>query len=235
MSDAFPMQSQLDNGDLAKMAEHFFGYGRWDAPFWFVGPEAGMGKGGIDSIAARFESWQLLGGGGVVDCSKHHLGFGLTKWHQSHPPTQATWRQLIRLLLAYKGMNPTLNDIRAYQRDHWGREDGETCVIELSGLPAPNMGVERDRLSFLSRRVERIWNETRLHRPKFIVMYGTGQRGEWEQIAGGNFDADGLHRVAEIGTVAAITPHPVSRGISGEFWKEIGQRLRATVNDCTNG
>ncbi len=227
MSDAVLKQSELGTCDTVHMAEHFFGYGRWDAPFWFVGPEAGMGKDSIDSIAARFKSWQRLGGGTVVDCSEHHLGFGMTKWHQSHPPMQATWRQLIRLLLAYKGMNPTLDDIRAYQRDRWGRINGETCVIELSGLPAPSMGVERDRLSFLSRRVDRIWKEARLHRPKFIVMYGSGQRGEWEQIARGKFGADGLHWIAEIGTVAAMTPHPVSRGITSEFWKDMGQRLRA--------
>jgi hypothetical protein len=103
----------------------------------------------------------------------------------------------------------------------------ETCVIELSGIPAPNMRVPQDRLSFLSRRVDRIFKEARHHRPKFIVMYGTGQRGEWEQIAGGKFDADGLHWIAEIGTVAAMTPHPVSRGISSGFWKDMGQRLRA--------
>src|ERR1035438_9104836 len=37
------------DSELAAMAEHFFGYGRWDAPFWFIGSEAGMDKGGKDS------------------------------------------------------------------------------------------------------------------------------------------------------------------------------------------
>lgn len=35
--------SSLGDPELADMAEHFFGYGRWDAPFWFVEPKAGMG------------------------------------------------------------------------------------------------------------------------------------------------------------------------------------------------
>jgi hypothetical protein len=226
------MQSQVGKGNLAYMAERFFGYGSWDAPYWFVGPEASMGKDGIDSIAARFESWQRLGGGGVVDCSKHHLGFGMTKWHQSHPPTQATWRQLIRLLLAYKGTNPNLDDIRAYQRDHWGQENGETCVIELSGLPAPNMRVPRERLRFLSRRVERVRQQMLEHRPAFVVMYGAGQRDQWGQIAGGSFDSDGFCWVE--GTVAAIAPHPVSHGTGNEFWQGLGRRLRATVDDSSN-
>jgi hypothetical protein len=30
----------LSQSALDHMAEHFFGYGRWDAPYWFVGPEA---------------------------------------------------------------------------------------------------------------------------------------------------------------------------------------------------
>jgi len=38
----------LSQQELENMAEHFFGYGRWDAPFWFIGPEAGMGKDGKD-------------------------------------------------------------------------------------------------------------------------------------------------------------------------------------------
>jgi len=32
------------------MAEQLFGYGRWDAPFWFIGPEAGMGQDGTDNL-----------------------------------------------------------------------------------------------------------------------------------------------------------------------------------------
>jgi hypothetical protein len=207
------------------MAEHFFGYGRWDALYWFIGPEAAMDNDGIDSVPARFESWQRLGGAAVVDCAEHHRGFGMPKWHRHHPPTQATWRQLIRLLLAYKGMNPNLDDIRAYQRDHWGREGGETCVIELSGIPAPNMRVPRDRLSFLSRRVDRIRQEARNHHPQFILMYGTGQREEWKNIAGGEFDAHGFRWMD--GTLAAIVPHPVSRGVGSEYWKGLGQRLWA--------
>lgn len=34
----------LTNSALNQMAENFFGYGRWDAPHWFIGPEARMGR-----------------------------------------------------------------------------------------------------------------------------------------------------------------------------------------------
>ena len=37
------------------MAEDFYGYGRWEAPFCFIGPEAGMGNDGKDNLAARYQ------------------------------------------------------------------------------------------------------------------------------------------------------------------------------------
>jgi hypothetical protein len=206
------------------MAENFYGYGRWDAPFWFLGAEAGMSKDGIDSLSARFKSWQEIGGAGVVDCAKHHHGFGMTKWHQPHPPTQPTWRQLIRLFLAHKCMNPNIEDIRAYQRDHWGSKDGETCVIELMGLASPNMRTPQDRTTFLSRRIERIRKEAFTHQPAFIVMYGLGQREEWERIAGQKFDSNGICHIGK--TIAALASHPVAKGLDNEYWVKLGQALR---------
>jgi len=103
----------LSQQELAHMAEHFFGYGRWDAPFWFIGPEAGMGKNGRDSLVARYESWKQLGFAPIFDCAAHHRGFGFTEWHKPHPPPQPTWRQLIRLLLFYKGEQTDIEAIRA--------------------------------------------------------------------------------------------------------------------------
>jgi len=233
MSDIIQGQSERGTFDVVQMAEHFFGYGRWDAPYWFLGPEAGMSKDGIDSLSVRYKSWKQLGCASVVDCEKHHRGFRFTKWHDPPPkhklPTQSTWRQLIRLLLAYKGMSPTLDDIRAYQQCHWGSENGETCVIELSGIPAPNMQVQRDRETFLLRRIEQLRQKALIHRPKFIVMYGTGQREEWKRIVGGDFDTGGIRRME--GTVAVVASHPVSHGTSNEYWVELGQRLRAALDE----
>ena len=187
-----------------------------------------MGKDDKDSLAARYESWKQLGCAPIVDCEKHHRGFGFTKWHQNRPPTQATWRQLILLLLAYKGMNPNLDDIREYQRDDWGHENGETCVIELLGVSAPNKRVPRDRLSFMSRRVERIRQEMLERRPEFVLMYGQGNRMEWELIAGGEFDANGLCRMGK--TIVAIASHPVTRGLGNGYWVNLGRILRGTMN-----
>ena len=211
------------------MAEDFFGYGRWEAPYWFVGPEAGMAKAG-DTLELRYQSWKRLKCAPVVDCAAHHRGFGFPKWHQDRPPTQATWRQLIRLLLAYKGFPTDTESIRNYQRDRWGSSYGETCVIELSGLPAPNMRTERDRTSFLAQRIERIREALMAARPspQFIVMYGQGNRAEWDQIAQQAFDADGFCWTGN--TVAVIATHPVTMGLGNEYWAKLGQKVRQAVD-----
>jgi hypothetical protein len=205
------------------MAEHFYGYGRWEAPFWFIGVEAGMGKDDKDNLAARYDSWKQLWCAPIVDCAAHHRGFGFTKWHDPPSPTQPTWRQLIRLLLAYQGKEPSLDDIRKYQRDRWGHASGETCVIELSGFPAPDMRASRDRTSFLSGRVERIRGAALKNTPEFIVMYGQGNRKEWERIAGDKFDANGIFRMGK--TIAATAPHPVTRGLGNEYLVNLGRLL----------
>jgi hypothetical protein len=53
------MKSTPNRSELDHMAEDFFGYGKWQAPFWFIGPEAGMAKSG-DSLELRYESWKTL-------------------------------------------------------------------------------------------------------------------------------------------------------------------------------
>lgn len=233
MSNFFNKQGELGSSDIVQMSEHFFGYGRWDAPFWFVGPEAGMGKDGSDNLAARYESWKRLEFSPVVDCAAHHLGFGFTKWHQPDPPIQRTWGQLIRLLLTYKGLSSDKEAIRKYQRERWGSLEGETCVIELSGLASPNMQTRRDRATFLSRRIERIRKEALRYAPEFIVMYGEGQRKEWERIADSKFDSNGLCWMNK--TIIAVAPHPTAprpaaKGLVKEYWMNLGRSLRSTVN-----
>lgn len=218
----------LNTPELAYMAEHFFGYGKWEAPYWFIGPEAGMAKAG-DSLELRYRSWKQLGSAPVVDCAAHHRGFGFLKWHQDEPPTQATWRQLIRLLLAYKGHPTDTESIREYQRDKWGSSRGETCVIELSGLAAPSMRSERDRTTFLARRVARIRELLTNHSPEFVVLYGQGDRAQFERIAQKTFDSNGLGGIGN--TVGMIASHPVTTGLRNEYWVNLGQTLRKQVDN----
>jgi len=216
MSSLLKTQNQLSptKAEFTRMAEHFYGYGRWDAPYRFIGPEPGRTR-TDDNLELRYLSWKSLEFRSLVDCAAHHRGIPLTKWHQPHPPTQPTWRRLIRLLLSRKGEPTDIETICAYQKENWGRSTGETCVIKLSGLASPNLKTRRDRAKFLAGRIERICEEARVRSPEFIIICGAGQRDSWERTAGAQFDSNGICREGK--TVAAIACDPVARGLNNEY------------------
>jgi len=55
-------------------AQKWFGYGKWSAPFWFVGMEQG-GMDDNDHIGWE-KAWQDLGGTELIDCREHHRKMG---------------------------------------------------------------------------------------------------------------------------------------------------------------
>jgi hypothetical protein len=142
----------MDGDARSRAARHWFGYGRWDAPYWFVGMEPG----GKDEHAS-YESWLRLGGGELLDCKAHHLDSGFTKWHGGRrPPTQSTWRRLMQALLAYKGEPTDMDAVSVYQRDRWGMREGETALIELMTLHAQSLSHASDRTTHREERVKTI-------------------------------------------------------------------------------
>ena len=222
--------------DIRDMARGWYGYGRWDAPYWFVGPEPGMGSDENNDLGPRCAAWMKLGACELVDCKDHHLGFGLDKWHRQHPtpPTQPTWRQLIRLLLAYRNEGPPdIEDIRAYQQRCWGMKDGETCVIELCSLAANNLGVDKnvdfDPDSFRAQRIDVIRKRIHNCSPKFVVMYGVKSKPYWEAIAGVEFAGHPEICLINNGRTQGIfTIHPVGFGTRKTYWVNLAERLRRT-------
>jgi hypothetical protein len=157
----------VTNRELA--AEHWFGYGAWDAPYWFVGPEPGMAAPEGDNLIARCNAWARLCASRpleLVDCIAHHQAFHHMKFFERtirmkrpvldevmRPPTQPTWRRLIILLLAYLGERTDTDMVAQYQCTEWGRLKGDTCLVELSALAARNLATKRDRESFRAQRV----------------------------------------------------------------------------------
>ncbi len=117
------------------------------------------------------------------------------------------------------------DSIRNYQRDHWGRLSGETCVIELSALAANNIKVWRDRELFRSERIEHLRQRRYHYKPQFVVMYGLSKKEHWEQIAGGPFGhEDGIRSLES--TIFAMTPHPNKWGLTDTHWKDLGEGPR---------
>src|SRR5450631_3929638 len=126
----------MDQDQELEMARRCYGYGRWAAPYWFIGPEQGQDRDENDDLNRRIEVWRGLGGEELSDCRAFHAKLGNDKWHREIPRLQSTWRPLMLLLMTFLE-KPTDNpSLRNYQRDSWGSLEGETCVIELSGLAA---------------------------------------------------------------------------------------------------
>jgi hypothetical protein len=219
--------------DIALMARGFYGYGRWDAPYWFIGPEQGGDNNGL-----RARAFVKLAEEGLCDCKEFHKEIHENRWHRENPALVPTWRRLILLLKVFLNDSTTedlLNKercralLRDYQRDHWGMETGETCVIDLSGLSAKNSrvgaGYKAIKEGHLGERIQTI--RGRMHRgskPKIVLMYGFSEKESWARIAGTPFIPHGVKKTDN--TVFAFAQHPSAHNQDDSYWVRLGERLR---------
>ena len=228
----------IDVPALADYMQRFFGYGSWQAKYWFVGMEEGGGS-GLDEVEARLRSWDARGRPDLDDLYEFHRAARLMKWFTSDAPLQRTWNQLMRAVLVAEGRNAEKPARAAYQRMRLGRRDGETALLELLPLPSKNVGSwiygsiaalpqlrSRDtymsstrpiRLAALRRKIDE-------HSPHAVVFYGN--RREWRSTFGlesGQFFDRGRTR----NTVLLATEHPVAYGNTNERFIAIGEYLRS--------
>jgi hypothetical protein len=221
---------------IEEMARGCYGYGRWDAPYWFIGLEEGM-DGLLDD---RIKVWQELGREtGLSDCRAFHERIGVMKWHSKKPKArlQATWRPLMLLLRTFLEKPADKESLREYQIDRWGMANGETCVIELFGLPAKDLqaGAAQRGVHFTSaqvadirqKRFECICSKMDQHREtlKLVVMYGCTGRKSFEALAGRGLVCDEAFKRGS--TLMVFVPHANERGRTNEDWKMLGENLLA--------
>jgi hypothetical protein len=209
--------------EYSEMALRFYGYGRWDAKYWFIGLEEGQDREENDDLTPRLQAWRALGSTELCDLEQFCHAINLHKWHRDGK-LQQTWRPLILLLLSFLKKPADTDCLRRYQRFEWGRTKGETCVIELSGQAANNQTVSRDRTSFRQKRIDIIRERINQNHPQLVLMYGAGQRSSWEQITRRSFPPGDILEFD--GTKFAVARHPVSYGMSNAYWEELAQRLR---------
>jgi hypothetical protein len=228
--------------DIKEMAQRCFGYGRWDAPYWFVGLGEGMGP--EEDIQRRVEAWHDLGREiGLSDCYEFHKRIRVMQWHRQKPPARlaSTWRPLILLLMIFLGEDADKESLRMYQRKNWGMRDGDTCVIELFGLPAPTFAAHNKLMSehfepeeiecILRGRIDLLSKKILEHRPKFVVMYGRTARKQWGKIAGRLLPDD---EVVQIGSTMMLSAtHPTAPNKEGDtYWKKLGEKLRVAAGSA---
>ena len=208
-----------------EMGLRSYGFGRWDAPLWFIGPEQGKGKDEPEDNDRRVEAWKRLGKTELCDCLEFHAQISDLSWHVEGANLQSTWRPLILLLKTFLDQPAGIDNIRTYQRDRWGRvNSGETCVIELSGSAARSSRTPGDRTRFLQKRIEHIRQRMLSFKPVFVVMYGAKEQRYWEEIASCPLIRDGVVKVGS--TMIAFTPHPQDRGRRNDDWTKLGKTLR---------
>jgi hypothetical protein len=202
------------------MAQHWFGYGRWQAPYWFVGLEPGGNE--LDACA---RAWLAAGETELLDLRAGHSGHKLD-WFSERAGTQQTWAKLIWLVLAYENREPTAGATRQYQKERLGRKDGETALLELSCLPAENNGVPIPRELFREERIATLRARLISHNPRFVVFYSPDPkyRSAWNAIAGQQLERDTPLTVGP--TTFIVTYHPNGEW-SKAYWVGIGRQLRA--------
>jgi hypothetical protein len=215
--------------DVHKMARRCYGYGSWEAPYWFIGPEQGQARDENNDLEPRIKAWRDLGEGELSDCRDFHALIGERRWHRERPRLQSTWRPLTLLLMTFLG-RPTDNEsLRKYQRDQWGSLRGETCVIELSGLAAHSLKVNRDRRLFREERIKVIRERMHHYKPALVIMYGANEKPDWEAITEQPFPSESVLRIGS--SITVLTLHPTSHGLTNAYWEQWGEILRQFAQD----
>lgn len=128
---------------------------------------------------------------------------------------------------------------RKYQSEQWGNSEGETCVIDLSGIPSASKQKTKAREKLMSpeelkwlnevrqKRLTRIHHEIKEHKPKFAVVYDKDQERYWLQFWKDNSInvswSDGIARV--MSTKVVFTRAPAQS--ANALWIDLGIQLRA--------
>jgi hypothetical protein len=164
----------------------FYGYGNFEGEYWFVGMEEGGGN-SFHEVNQRFEIWDSLGRGELLDVAQFHLKLGMPEFFTEPVKLQSTWNKVIRIVLSAEGEKVSLSSVRKYQRDDLGRKSGNSCLIELLPLPSPStkkwLYAEHTDLPFLRNReayrdyaipwrIVRIREGIEKYCPRAVVFYG---------------------------------------------------------------
>ncbi len=215
------IQTNIDDNLKDLHSRDYFGYGRWDSQYWFIGLEAGG-----DTKEKSIQSWIKMGMKNLVDCKSHHINMEIDKHHRDdNPATSPTWRKLIIILLSFKyGIKPSLKEIKDYQKTFWGSDSdiGETLVVNVSATPAKNRKTKaenRDR--YREKRIVYLFEKIKENKPIFVIIYGKQQLKYWNEYI--NFDSDYNSKIGN--TIIKGIKHP-ARNLNENDCVETGIFLR---------
>lgn len=243
------MSTKLDDSVLETFMSTFYGYGdfgSWVAPsIWFVGIEESGGT-SLAEVRRRLDLWMARGGESLEDLREFHLALGQNPYFEAPLNLQPTWGKLIRLFYALSRPDTpaTLDEVKRYQSETFGRRGGETCLLELFPLPSPSLRTwlypKFTKLEYLESRsiyaetigavrAAHLSRQIRTFRPRVVIFYGLAAAQWWANIAMKTFqpdpDLESLWTARSEHTLYAITRHPVSRGATNDYFHQAGARL----------
>ncbi len=196
----------------------FIGYGRLDAPIWFLGMEEGGGGEERLSIQSKFNQ--------IEDLRDAHRKLDIREWHEGRRKLQPQWNKMSEFMLRVEGHSgPTREERRAYQAEHLGRSHGNSLLLELLPLPKPNVKSWDYSLSFpeyvdvaayrnaiVPQRIALISILVAKHKPRIIVAYGKEYWGYYRQIMSAvEFSERSGFSVGSMGETTMILTHFLSR------------------------
>jgi hypothetical protein len=219
----------------------FYGHGDYSSPYWFIGMEFGGGATEAE-VARRIQGWHDRGGHELKDLGGPNGIARNSRWFQPPYPLQATWQQLIRVLLTAEGKPAGREDIRDYQVSRLGRQGGSDCILELLPLPSPRLNKwiyhnaykglpyldsrEAYTRHVAPTRVKHLRECIAEYGPAAVIFYGSGYAHWWRQIAGIDFTPPGVDRVSAAfseDTVYVVMRHPAARGLTGAYFETVGR------------
>lgn len=204
------------------------GYGRLDAPFYFLGMEE---AGKPDELETRLRSPDLQ------DLREAHDGrFGGRYddlFHATNARLQPTWAKLIRaLLVATKGYANN-QMIRRTQAHEWGRSSGKTLLLELFPVASPTLSTACYKRDVLPARIRLIRDLVRTHKPRLLIAYGATYAHHYKRIFMDRNDWQPLSPEDPAAGVScgnvALVPHPIAFGQTNARFERIGRWARQFV------
>jgi hypothetical protein len=229
------MTLPLTDAELAHLLR-FIGYGRLNAPIWFLGVEEAGGS--EDNIRTRlnFEP--------VLDLAAANRRLGFTKLDGERPVIQRTWRGMCCIMLRLSGHATDTEGIRRYQADRLGRSSGDTLLLELMPLPMradDDWGYETLIPRYASReayyaavkpqRIDAIKNLIAQYLPRVVVAYGKSCWDEYKSLFPNATWSDvGQFRIGRNkNTLAVLTDQFVARTMNDK-WDEVAEIIRANAH-----
>jgi hypothetical protein len=189
----------IQENALKHWIDTFYGYGSWQAPFWFVGYEESGGD-APEEVAEKFNYFYNLQAPNAALCDIRelysHVAFRIdgpraekfATLHDHRFGSDATlhgaWKNIIAFVHGYQ--HATLPDLLTYQKNSFALQTealiplyplpGHSHAWYYSWLDMPQFPFLKSRALYLeyvyTSRMQCILQNIRIHKPKLVMLYG---------------------------------------------------------------